>query len=331
MNVEIVDLVTDLLRGLRLSGTVFLEAEFSAPWSIVAHVDAKDCKPYMAMPKHLIAYHYVVSGTLWVEADEFEPSLAEEGTLIVLPDNARHVLSSRPYLPPDDISSSIRPGDSGSHSLLKHGGNGESASVLCGFLGTDSTADPLLQRLPQVLFLNLDAKATGRWVEETIRHAIRRLAEGEDTVVNQLNRMAELLLSEAIIAFLETLPGEQAGWLRGLGDPVVRRALRVLHRDPSANISLDELVDRSSTSRSVLTERFRSIVGTSPIEYQRRLRLQLAAIDLERTQASVSSIGLSVGYGSEATFSRSFRQLYGMSPGVYRSAFRTSSEKSNDP
>ena len=131
-------------------------------------------------------------------------------------------------------------------------------------------------------------------------------------------RMAELLFVEVMRRYLETLPSGQTGWLAGLRDPLVARALAVLHNAPAQDWTLDALAAQAATSRSVLAERFVHFMGQPPMQYLRELRMQLASRLLAEDGAKVASVAAAVGFESEAAFSRAFKKCVGLSPDEWR-------------
>ena len=131
-------------------------------------------------------------------------------------------------------------------------------------------------------------------------------------------RLAELLFVEVVRRHLAALPAEQTGWLAGLRDPVVGRALALLHERPAHPWTLEEIAHDAGASRSVLAERFALLVGDPPIQYLTRWRMQVAARLLAETTSKVAAVGLAVGYDSEAAFSRAFKKAAGVPPAAWR-------------
>ena len=137
-----------------------------------------------------------------------------------------------------------------------------------------------------------------------------------------LSKLAEAMFVEALRRYARDLPDGESGWLAGARDPVVGSALALLHREVARAWSLDELAREIGTSRSVLGERFVRFVGTPPMAYLKRWRMQLAARALETTPRAVQQVASEVGYGSEAAFNRAFRRAFGVPPATYRRACR---------
>ncbi|MGH7730055.1 MAG: AraC family transcriptional regulator, partial [Candidatus Eiseniibacteriota bacterium] len=202
--------------------------------------------------------------------------------------------------------------------IIEDGGGPERLQLVCGFLGCDVRPfNPLLATLPRLLCVRrTEASADDpleKLIEFTIAESRERRAGGECVRL----RLSELLFVE-VVRHLATLPAEQRGWLAGLRDPVVGRALALLHERPAHPWTLDQLARSSGTSRSVLAERFTHFVEDSPMQYLTRWRMQIAARLLAESTSKVSAVALDVGYDSEAAFSRAFKKAAGVPPATWR-------------
>jgi len=133
-----------------------------------------------------------------------------------------------------------------------------------------------------------------------------------------LGRLSELMFVEAVRRHLESLPAEQTGWLAGLRDRFVGRALNLLHGDPARAWTLAELAKETGVSRSALAERFTHLLGQPPMQYLAHWRMQIAATLLASDSSNIRRIAAEVGYDSEAAFSRAFKKLVGMPPAAWR-------------
>jgi AraC-like DNA-binding protein len=133
-----------------------------------------------------------------------------------------------------------------------------------------------------------------------------------------LLRLSELLFIEVVRRYLESLTGEDRGWLAGLRDPMTGHALALLHNRPADPWSLERLARKIGVSRSSLADRFSGLVGQPPMRYLTRWRIQLACRMLCDDAAKLSAVALDVGYQSEAAFSRAFKAVVGTSPATWR-------------
>jgi len=308
----------EILRALRLSGAVFLDAEFTAPWSIAAQVGPEDCAPLMPVPARLIGYHLVTEGRLWVALAGEPATTAAALHLLVFPRNDPHVLASAPELRPVRADELIAPAGPGGLARIRAGGGGAVTRLLCGFLGTDDAGDPLLASLPPLLRLDLEGGAAEGWIEGAMRYAGRQLDRDGPAAAAGVARLAEWLFTEAVRRYVQALPPDARGWLAGLRDPVVARTLALLHGRMAEPWTLEALAAEVGISRSALADRFTRRLGRSPMRYLAEHRLRRAADRLVAGRGAVAQIAFEVGYRSEAAFSRSFKRAFGRAPATFR-------------
>ncbi len=169
-----------------------------------------------------------------------------------------------------------------------------------------------------MLKLDVRATASGAWIESSFRFAASEIAAGRLGSTTVIAKLSELLFVEAVSQFVASLPAERRGWLAGLRDPQIGRALAVLHARPTEAWTAEALALEVGMSRSVFAERFASLVGQPPMQYLTLWRMHVAAQQLREGRGSVAQIGFAVGYESEAAFSRAFKRQFGTSPGTWR-------------
>jgi AraC-like DNA-binding protein len=190
-------------------------------------------------------------------------------------------------------------------------------TIVCGFLGCDMQPfNPLIAALPRMLHLR--ATEQDAWIASFTRHAVAESHARRPGSDAMLARMSEMMFVDAVRRYADSLPAQSAGWLAGLRDRFVGRALALLHEQPAADWSIDELGRRVGLSRSALHERFVQLIGVPPMQYLAQWRMQAAARLLLETRANVAAIALEVGYDSEAAFARAFKRLAGKPPAVWR-------------
>jgi AraC-like DNA-binding protein len=199
------------------------------------------------------------------------------------------------------------------------GGGEERARVVCCFLGCDERPyNPLLMALPRVIHLSARGPhAASGWLGTLVNIAVSESGAKRPGGENILSRLSELMFVEMVRHYLETLPPAQTGWLSGLHDAVVGKALGAMHAQPAAEWTVEALAREAGVSRSVFAERFTAMVGQPPMQYLALWRAQLAARLLSEG-GPVSSVAAAVGYESEAAFSRAFKKLVGRSPAAWR-------------
>lgn len=317
-NESTMDALSDVLRVVRLTGGVFLDAEFTAPWCVTAQVGAEDCRPYLSTPQHLIAYHCVVEGGLLLQTDGDATTEVRAGEIVLLPRNDAHRIGSSldaKAIKADDL---IQPPNNRGLARIVHGGGGERTRIVCGFLGCETPFNLLVATLPKVMKLDMRAAASGQWVEHSFQFAASEVGAGRMGSATVLSKLSELLFVEAVRRYVAELRTEQRGWLAGLRDPIVGRALALLHARHREAWTAEQLAQEVGLSRSAFAERFTSLIGQPPMQYLTLWRMQLAAQQLKESAAPIAKIAFEVGYESEAAFNRAFKRQFGAPPATWR-------------
>lgn len=313
------DALSDVLRAAQLSGGVFLHAEFTAPWCIATRVTPKLCAPFLGPAAHLIPYHYVVEGELFIAVKGGQSQRLQGGEVVLFPQNDEHVMGSDLRLPPVPGADVMRLPERGGLYCIRHGGGGARTKMVCGYLGCETPyGNPVLATLPAHITLNLEDAGPAEWIRSTFDYAAGEVASGRAGSETVLAKLSELLFVEAVRRYVENLPAEQTGWLAGLRDPAVARALALIHGDIARAWNVDELGREAGMSRSTLAERFTRVIGMAPMHYLAHWRMQVAAQKLKGTSASLAQIAGAIGYESEAAFSRAFKKKFGSAPATWR-------------
>lgn len=314
------DVLSDVLRAVRLTGAVYFDFELSSPWVAEAPPSRELAGKVMPGAQRVIEYHLIARGACWGHAVGQPPMRLGEGDLIVFPQGDAHVLSSAPGMrAAPDMSAFARRSTPLPIMYELGGGGADRARVVCGFLGCDERPyNPLLAALPTVIHLPASGvQTTTGWLATLLTMAVKESGSARAGSENVLARLSELMFVEAIRRYLETLPPTQTGWLAGLRDPVVGQALSALHGGPSQSWTVERLAQLVGLSRSVLAERFTEMVGQPPMQYLALWRMQLAS-RLLIDGGQVAGVAAAVGYESEAAFSRAFKKLVGQAPATWR-------------
>lgn len=313
------DALTDVLKAARLNGGVFFHAEFTAPWCMAARMTPELCGPFVGAAQHLVPYHYVVDGEILVSVDGQPTQTLRGGDVVLFPRNDFHLMGSDLRLPPTSAAEVVLAGLLERLGTIRHGGGGAPSSVVCGFLGCDHLhANPIVSALPPVMLLRVDETPAADWIRSTFQFAAHEAAAGRQGSAAVLAKLSELLFVEAIREHVRTLPEERTGWLAGLRDPGVSRALTLMHGDIGHPWSVEELARQAGLSRSGLAERFSRLIGVSPMHYLADWRLQVAGQMLRESSEPLLRVAEKVGYDSEAAFSRAFRKRFGRAPAAWR-------------
>lgn len=320
------DILTDVLRAVHISGAIFFDVHAASPWASEAPNSREIRALVMPEVQHLIEYHVLVSGSCWAGLvdDSLPPVELRPGSIVVFPHGDAHALSSEPNMRGALDLAPFAPAtpDNPRPFYLDPGGDGpETARVICGFLGCDAGPfNPLLQALPRIFHVADGTSAEGGWlgllIDATVRESeARRLGGG-----GVLSKLSELIFIEAIRRYAETQPDEARNWLVGLREPMVGRALRALHADPTRDWTLPELAREAGASRTALVKRFTDHLGMPPMTYLAAWRMQLASSLLSSGILTIAQVAERVGYESEASFGRAFKRSTGMAPSEWRRA-----------
>jgi AraC-like DNA-binding protein len=333
------DILSDVLRAVRLRGAVYFSIDARERWAAEAPAAAEIIASIMPGAEHLIEFHGVIDGSCWAAIVNEQPIQLAAQDVILFPQGDAHVLSSEPGLRPPGIDHDKYFGPRPAHlpytinlrGFLQETGPGagappdgeERTTVVCGFLGLDAKPfNPLLAALPRVLRISGATLGADSWVTTFLRTAAVESGAQRPGGEAVLERMSEMLFVEVLRRHIATMPEDETGWLAGIHDPVVGPALALLHEQPGESWSLERLADAVAISRSGLHDRFTTVIGQPPMQYLARWRMQVAAATLRESGATVADVAASVGYESEAAFSRAFKRVVGVPPGAWRTGAR---------
>jgi AraC-like DNA-binding protein len=267
----------------------------------------------------MVPYHYVIEGRMTAQIPNKAPVEVEAGEVIIFPHNDGHLLGSQLDLPPVPSRQVVHVAPEGGLFLIRHGGGGARTRVVCGFLGCDRLdGNPLAAALPPVLHFDARQGSAASWIRSSFEFAADEIAARRAGSGTVLAKLSELLFVETLRHYVATLPDEQTGWLAGLKDSFVSRALGLLHRRVAHQWTVDDLGREVGLSRSALAERFTRLIGEPPMRYLARWRTQLAAHQLRNSDTPLARIAEEVGYDSEAAFNRAFKRHFGVPPATWR-------------
>jgi AraC-like DNA-binding protein len=319
------DVLSDVLRTVRLTGALFFLVDASSPWTIEMPETEKFAASILPRAQHVVSYHIVVRGSCWGCLAKGAAMRLQAGDVLVLPHGDAYVMamdrSMRGAPAAAEVLAFMREMAAGRHPFTVQEGGGGPARLrlVCGFLGCDVRPfNPLLSALPRQLPVRQAFGSTGdplgKLIEFALAESRERRAGGECIRL----RLSELMFVEVVRRHLATLPPAQGGWLAGLRDDLVGRALARLPERPADPWTLEKLAKDVGTSRSVLAERFTDFVGRPPMQYLMLWRMQMAARLLADGEAKVWAAATEVGYDSEAAFSRTFKRVTGVPPATWR-------------
>lgn len=321
------DVLSEVLRAVRLTGALYFEVHAAHPWVAVNPSMRQIGPAVMPDAEHVIPFHILLSGEAWaMPADRsLPPTSMKAGDVLMFPLGAGHIMTSDRNVwngaAPDPEFYSDAAKNKAPFVMVDIGGSGEESQFICGYLGCDASPfNPLLEALPQMLVVPVHVH-TDSLMRELLRAALDEKDQrgaGAETV---LAKVSELMFVQAIRQHMDRLPESTASWLCGLRDEHIGKALQLIHSSPEADWTLERLGKEAGLSRSVFAERFARYTGQPPMHYLGRWRMQVASRLLEAGE-SMGRVAERVGYSSEAAFQRAFKKLVGVPPGTWRRGAR---------
>ncbi len=297
------DVLSSVLSLIRASSSVSGQLRAGGDWALRF--------PAPENPK----FNAVVNGGCWLSATALEePVRLAEGDSVLLVAGGPYVLSSAIGVAPQDAGPFFAEAVDGVATV----GTGDGAFLIGGQIQIDALAAPLLlDQLPPVLVVRSDAQNSSdlQWALSTLVRELGSERPGRSLLSEHLAQMIMILIIRAHYA---SGGAHLAGWLRGLADPRIARAIQAVHRDPAREWTVRTLAGEAVMSRSGFAELFVRLVDRTPIGYVSDWRLQLAASRLRNEPTPIGKIASDSGYGSESALGAAFRRRFGTSPARYR-------------
>ncbi|MBL4638345.1 MAG: AraC family transcriptional regulator [Proteobacteria bacterium] len=292
------DVLSDVLKLLRLNASVYFDADFCSAWTI-------------STPDHNKAsFHIIERGTCWLHVgEEQEPITLRSGDLLFFPRNIRHMISDS-----NQKQTLAEPG------VVAGDKEGPTTRVVCGYFEFESNLiNPILNALPEVVHIKNDDPDNAIWLESLLSQICRETemnALGSKAVIDKLS---DVLFVQIIRCWINKKTSDK-GFLAALADPKISSALQYIHQEPSGMWTVESLAQKAQMSRSAFAKRFNSVMGSSPMHYLAHWRMQKAYELLSTTNKSVAQIAEQFNYQSEASFSKAFKQHMNIGPGAIRRA-----------
>jgi AraC family transcriptional regulator, alkane utilization regulator len=312
------DVLSDVLRVIHLSGAIFFHADVAAPWAARTVSAADLARVLLPGARQLALFHVIEHGHCWIALDGADPLELAAGDVVLLPYGDEHTLGSDLSLAPMPMKRLLKP-TGGSLSKLVFGRGTHRTRVICGFLQCGELLFSSLWRaLPEIIHVKPSEEHGSSLLASTVRSIADEVSAAQSGAACVLSRLAELLFIEVLRRHMANLEPDAVGWLSALNDPVVGRALQLLHARPAYPWTVSGLARQVGASRSLLADRFRSMVGQPPMHYLACWRLQLAAEMMRNHRHGIAAVAAHVGYDSEAAFNRAFKRRLGEPPAAFR-------------
>lgn len=321
------DALSDILQLVRLAGGVYLQAEFTAPWCLEGKLRPHHLGPMLHSSEHVIIYHYVLDGSVWLTIKSHPPQRFEAGQVIIMPHNDLHRIGSDLGIQPGSKTEVVETPHRLGLTKMEYGGGGAPTKLICGYLGCDKLeASPLLSALPPMISFDAREGEASDWIRSSFRFAAEEVANGKPGGDAILARISELLFVEAVRRYAASLPSDEIGWLAGLRDAQLAKALALMHGDCAHSWTVEKLASECAMSRSAFADKFSRIMRVAPMQYLRNWRLQVADQRLRDDDVTIAQVAEGIGFGSEAAFSRAYKRHFGTAPATRRKSIAATAD-----
>lgn len=301
------DPLGEALHFLRMSGSFYCRSELRAPWGL-----------FLPPMRGCLWFHVVLAGRCTLQVPGSPLVALARGDVGVVPRGGGHRLFADPAAAAPDVTRLPQELVSERYSVLHHGGDGAPSTLICAAVRFERpAAAALIEALPRVLHLE-----RGTEMSQTLRllaREARKVRPGGEAVIT---RLADILVIQALRAWLDGEPAGRTSWIGALRDPRIGRALLLIHRDPARAWTVGALARAVGMSRSAFSARFTALAGEPAMQHLARWRIHVAQALLREEHDSLAELAGRVGYGSEAAFGRAFKRITGTSPGGARGATR---------
>jgi len=313
------DVLSEVLKVVKLEGALFFNGEFSAPWCLRTAESNAAARYLSPGAERLIIYHFLTEGRAYARLLDGPREELVAGDIVIFPHGDAHLLGNGPPGRPVDSFKTFAKNLTQGLKIARFGGGGTITKFVCGYMACDARlSEMFLAGLPKLMKVHVSDEPSSRWLENSIRFSVSELSGSDAGSGLVAAKLSELLFVETLRRYINTLPLDQTGWLAGVRDPQVGHALALLHQEPAYPWTIANLARRVGLSRTRLADRFRHFLGEPPIAYLTRWRLKIGAEILQSTEGSVAEIAAAVGYGSEAAFNRAFKREFASPPAQFR-------------
>lgn len=307
------DILSDILHTVKVHGSLYFRTDFTPPWGL-----------RVPSFQNVARFHLVTRGSCLARISGINANvLLQTGDLIVITRGAEHHLSDENSEPPfTSVDEAVTKSGFDGHGAF-HWGSAETGhqptELVCGhFAFASARGKLLLDALPAFIHIPNTKMRRFGWLDAATKFIADEVFGGELGSAAIINRLAEIIFIQTVRAYAKTQK-EPNGLFAALTDASISRVMLSIHRDPGADWTVDSLARVAGVSRTILSERMKTVLGIPPIAYLTHWRMELAHEALADSKKGMAEIGEAVGYQSLSAFSRKFKKHFGYTPGAVRS------------
>lgn len=304
------DILTDILDNLLFQANFYFRTDLTRPWGI-----------YIPPENNVARFHIVTRGHGWIRVDGQATAIPiTNGDLVVVPHGAGHTILDDPSTAPQTLDAVLSEVSYTGVGPLIYGDGGPNTGLVCGEFSFDDAIHPLFTGLPPILHLTTNENRDKIWLDSTLRLIAHEAVAEQLGSLAIINRLAEIIFIQVVRTSAKAVE-PKIPFLAALADSQLNRALSEIHRQPSAQWSVEKLGQVAGMSRSAFSNRFSKLLQMTPHQYLTLIRMQNASRTLAKTDKPIMAIALATGYKSEAAFSTAFKRFFDVRPGEYRKQY----------
>ncbi len=332
------DVLSDVLKIIRLTGSIFFTADLGDPFSILSPAGEVMLRYMPGKAACITLFHIVTRGSCSFRTETGKRFMLEKGSVVIFPRSCGHTMYSNAEMHPIQLLTLLNPLSIKGFPKLEYGGRGEKTRFICGYLLCDQRFNPLLGAVPEVLILQrhpgidgmpaLERKGGDQpdtlaippasWLDITLNQLVEEVTARSAGSATMITRLTELMYIEVLRRYMNALPEKSNGWLAAIRDHEIGLALRFIHAHPEEKWNVEMLASKAGVSRSAFAERFTGLIGESPMRYLTGWRMQLAQRLLMQPDLSLAIVAEKIGYESDIAFNRAFKRYVGEPPAHWR-------------
>jgi len=301
---KLMDVLGDVLKAIRLNGSVYFNTCFCSPWGMSLATSSK------------ASFHIIVNGDAWLQfPNDSESIQLFAGDIILFPTGLAHTISEKADSICHEASEIVEAYNAERPFFV---GDTESISLVCGYVEFDrSMSHPFIDNLPEYIHIKADVRTEFFWLDSVIKQIIMESNSATPGCEAIVDRFTEVLFIQVIRAYSQQNNLEMS-YFKALMDKQLSKALQLIHQQPEKEWTVELLANDIGMSRTAFYNRFNELVGEAPIKYLYKWRMMQAKKKLIDTQKSINHIAEEVGYQSDSAFQKAFKRFFKITPASVR-------------